>query len=209
MTAPLVADQPFVPSHRLGPNTTDDSLADRVRHLEVDIGAVRRTVAELAEIVVGEIKDRRATAPGGDSRFGDGSALPVLETTVAARAKNRPWLLVDLLREIGVTVRMYFDPRYRVRRGTQLLVPSLLGMIGAAYVVFNYFFVFPVVSPVLERLTEVVIAMLLFKVISREIARYRQSVAEYAAAGRGAIAVATRLMHQDPDEAAAERQGGV
>lgn len=206
MTAPLLAEEPYVPSHRLGPNTTDGPLRDRVGRLEDDIGAVRRTVAELAEIVVAEIRDRRATAPGGDSRFPDGTALPVLESTVAARTAKRPWLVADLLREFGVTVRMYMDPRYRVRRGTQLMVPTLLGLFVATYMFFNHF-EFAIISPVLERLTDIVLAVLLYKVMSREIARYRQSIAEYAAAGRAAMTLPLQMLHLDADGSAVERQG--
>jgi hypothetical protein len=31
---------------------------------------------------------------------------------------RRPWFLTEMLHDFGTTFRMYFDPRYRVRRGT-------------------------------------------------------------------------------------------
>jgi len=70
-------------------------------------------------------------------------------------AARRPWLLVDLLKEMGAIVRMYMDPRYRVRRSTQLLVPLILGLMVA-----NYFFFYgllpdvPVVTPIALHLAE-------------------------------------------------------
>ncbi|WP_020473858.1 hypothetical protein [Zavarzinella formosa] len=212
MTAPLMADEPYVPSHRVGPNTIDpveDPLRDRVHRLEEEIGEVRRTVGELAGIVVGEIKDRRSsTGHGGESRFPEGTALPVLGTALkVARQLDRPWLLVDLLGECVTTLRMYLDSRYRIRRGTQLMVPVLFGMFAATYLFFNYFFVFPVISPILERLVEIVLAVLLYKVIGREIGRYRQSIAEYVAAGHAALTLPTQYVHLDAENAGMERQG--
>lgn len=219
MTAPLVADEPYVPSHRLGPNVADhhedslqerveDPLRDRVSRLEAEIDEVRKTVGELAGIVVGEIKDRRAVAPDTDVSNTFTSLVPGLGTTLkVARQLDRPWLLVDLIGECVTTLRMYLDSRYRVRRGTQLMVPALLGAFVASYVIFNWFFVFPVISPILERLIEIVLAVLLYKVVGREIGRYRQSIAEYMTASQASMTLPVQIVHHAHESSAMERQG--
>lgn len=211
MTAPLVLDEPYTPMQRIGPNTIEpipEPLKARVERLEVEVEAVQKTISELAGLVVGEIKERRATSiSSGDSRFPEGSALPVLNQALKVSAQlQRSWLLVELTRECWSAVRMYFDPRYRVRRSTQLMIPVLLTCLVVTYVFFNYFFTFPVIGPILERLIEIILAVLMYKICSYEIARYRQSLAEYMAAGQGTINLPVQLLHHDSD-AGTQRQG--
>jgi hypothetical protein len=75
---------------------------------------------------------------------------------------------------------MYFDPRYRISRTTQFALPGI-----ALVLIFNYFFfsawvTIPFLSPVLERLLIVVLALVAYKLITRELARYRE-VLDYLA----------------------------
>lgn len=211
MSVPLVADEPYIPSHRVAPNVADtpeEPLRDRLRRLEEEVDEVRKTVGELAGIVVGEIKDRRAATPNVEGGSSFGSAIPMLNSTLkVARQLDRPWLLVDFMGECVTTLRMYLDSRYRVRRGTQLVVPALLAAFVGVYLFFNYFFVFPLISPILERLTEIVLAVLLYKVIGREIGRYRQCIAEYVAASQASVSLPVQILHHDHESSAMERQG--
>lgn len=221
MTAPLVTDEPYVPSHRLGPNVVEppmdslqerveDPLRDRVSRLEEELHEVRKTVGELAGIVVGEIKERRATTPSTDHETSNAVAalVPGLGTTLkVARQLDRPWLLLDLFRECITALRMYLDSRYRVRRSTQIMVPALLLSFFGMYVLFNWIFVFPVISHLLERFIDIVLAVLLYKVVSREIGRYRQAIAEFVAASQGTVTVPVQIVHHDADSSAMERQG--
>ena len=80
---------------------------------------------------------------------------------------------------------MYFDPRYRISRTTQFALPGIVLLL-----IFNYFF-FSVwvnitfLSPVLERLLVVVLAVLAIQVLLiREVARYREVLAYLARYGR-------------------------
>jgi len=121
-------------------------------------------------------------------------------------ALRRPWLLIDLLKEVGATFRMYTDPRYRIRRATKLLVPLLFVLFGLNYLMFNYTMLdIPVFRHLLERLVEVVLAVLLYKVVSREVARYRLIVSQQSLSPRTWAAVPASLLNTDPDTAAVTR----
>lgn len=189
-----------------------DELSDRMRHLEGEVAELRHTLSELAEIVVGDIKDRREAAVAFSTPMPDlpipASLVPGGQATMGAvNALRRPWLLIDLLREVGTTLRMYMDPRYRVRRSTQLMVPLLFGLLIANYFFFNLLMVhIPVVTEIVERLVIIVLAVLLYKVIAREVARYRQVVAQAAVGTRAWKTVPAALINNDPETAAVAAQ---
>jgi hypothetical protein len=102
---------------------------------------------------------------------------------------------------------MYMDPRYRVRRATQLMVPLIFGLFALNYAFFNLLLTqVPVLTPILERLIGIILAVLLYKVISRETTRYRQMVATLSVGPRASAAVPVSLWNTDPDTAAVTRQ---
>src|SRR5262249_15388043 len=94
---------------------------------------------------------------------------------------RRSWLLTELFRDLLTTLRMYLDPRYRLRRSTQLWVPVILGLFVLNYVFFTYLFAIPVVSTILGKVGDIILAVLLYKVLSRETVRYRDALVQYAA----------------------------
>src|SRR5947209_12732993 len=127
-TPATIEDHDSPPGHALDPA---DGLTDRMHRLEGEVAELRHTLSELAEIVVGDIRERREAAIAVSAPVSEvaipASFVPGGETTVkAVNALRRPWLLFDLIREVGITVKMYMDPRYRVRRATQLSVPRIL-----------------------------------------------------------------------------------
>jgi len=192
------------------PPGTGLDLADRMHHLESEVAELRHTLSELADIVVGDIRERREASLAVSAAVPDLLIPPALvpggeATLKAVNALRRPWLLFDLLRDVGATVRMYMDPRYRVRRATQLMVPFILLLFGLNYLVFNHTILdIPVFRHICERLVEIVLAVLLYKVLMREVARYRQTIANFAVGGR-ARAVPASLLNTDPDTAAHTR----
>lgn len=207
MTTTATLDDPLAPP--TGPEPAD-GLAGRMHRLEGEVAELRHTLSELAEIVVGDIRERREAAIAVSAPVSElpipASLVPGGETTVkAVNALRRPWLVLDVLREFGAILRMYMDPRYRVRRATQLVVPLLLGLLVLTYFFFNVLVVqIPVLSPIVERLIEILLAVLLYKVLVREVARYRQTISQFFVGGR-ARAVSAALLHNDPDTAAVTR----
>lgn len=185
----------------------DADLAERINRVEGELAELRHTLSELAEIVVGDIRERRETAVALSAPLPEVPIPPSLDPggqTVlrAVNAARRPWLLFDFLREMGTAVRMYMDARYRLRRSTQFLVPLLVGLFVANYLFFNVLFLhIPVISPVVERLVVIVLAVLLYKVLSREVARYRQMLAQIAVLPRAWKPVPASLLSTDPDTA--------
>jgi hypothetical protein len=190
------------------PPESADDLSDRMLRLEGEVAELRSTLSELAEIVVNDIRDRReAGLSGSATTIPDVPAPPVGEGTIPPDTVRRPWLLFDFLREIGLTFRMYMDARYRVRRGTQLMVPLILGLVVANYLFFNQLMVqVPVFTPIIERLITIVLAVLLYKVLSREVARYRRLLAAIGATPRSWRSVPVSVLTADPDTAAVTRQ---
>ena len=100
----------------------------------------------------------------------DGAVLhpPVVPDPVA-----RKWFVVQLFDEIRLAVRMYFDSRYRVSRLFQFMAPLIIGLFALNYFLFSVWFAFPVVSTVLERIGCVVLGVILYKLLARELVRYR------------------------------------
>jgi hypothetical protein len=96
----------------------------------------------------------------------------------------RTWFLANLFAELRLVATMYFDPHYRISRTTQFALPGI-----ALLLIFNYFFFahwvpIPFLSPVLERVLAVVLGILIYKLLTRELARYREVLAYLARYGR-------------------------
>src|SRR5215208_7960780 len=170
----MSAPTPFAESP---PHPADDGdLPDRIHRLEGELAELRHTLSELAEIVVGDIKERREAAGAASGSLPDipipASFVPGGEATLSVvNAARRPWLLTEFFRELGTVVRMYMDARYRLRRSTQIMVPLLVGLFAGNYLFFNVLFLhIPVFSEVAERVVGIVLAVLLYKVLSREVA---------------------------------------
>jgi hypothetical protein len=158
-TAPSVAPaDAAAPSERVE-GTTAGQSADRIHQLEAEVAELRDTLARFANIMIGEVKDLRQSKP----------ELPPLPSGVVgtpadaptAQPTRRPWLLTEFFRDIGAAMRMYFDPRYRVRRSTQLLVPVILAFFVLNALFFRTVFTVPILSMILEKIGDIVLAILL------------------------------------------------
>lgn len=106
-----------------------------------------------------------------------GAVLSPPETPDPAR---RRWLLTQLWDELRLIVRMYFDSRYRVSRTAQFALPAILVLFALNYFLFSMTLSIPVVSPVLERVLCVLLGVLFYRILTREITRYR-AVLDYLA----------------------------
>jgi hypothetical protein len=94
--------------------------------------------------------------------------------------QRRTWLFVQIWMELRLAVRMYFDPRYRVSRTAQIAFPLFAALLALNYFLFSVWFSIAVVSPVAERLFDVILAGLAYRVLLRELDRYR-AVLDYLA----------------------------
>jgi hypothetical protein len=107
----------------------------------------------------------------------DGAILTPPEPHEAPR---RTWFLLELWFEIRLAVKMYFDPRYRVSRMAQIAFPLFAALLVLNYFLFSVWFTIWIVSPIVERLLDVILAVLAYRVLTRELDRYR-AVLDYLA----------------------------
>jgi hypothetical protein len=89
-----------------------------------------------------------------------------------APSSRPPWLLVDILAEAKAMVQMFFDIRYRVGWFTRLLVVILLTLIFTSGLWFPPAYL-PLLGTPLEKILDVLLAFVTYKVLSREARRYR------------------------------------
>jgi hypothetical protein len=93
---------------------------------------------------------------------------------------RRGWFLWQLLSELRLAVQMYFDPRYRLSRLGQIAFPLFFILLGLNYFFFSVWFSLAVVSPVAERLLDMLLAIVAYRILQRELDRYR-AVLDYLA----------------------------
>jgi hypothetical protein len=192
-------------------NRLESADTGRLQRVEDELAELRHTLSELAEIVVGDIRERREAAQAAADTIPNvpvpASGVPGGQSTLnAVNALRRPWLLTEFFREVGTAIRMYTHPRYRVRRSTQLMVPLILVLFGLNYLAFNYTFLdVPVFRHIFESVVEIVLAVLLYKVVSREVVRFRQTELHLAGLPRSWGPTPVSLLHNDPETAAVTR----
>jgi hypothetical protein len=93
---------------------------------------------------------------------------------------RRTWFFAHLWAEVRLAAQMYFDPRYRVSRTAQIAFPLFTVLLGLNYFLFSVWFSIAVVSPITERLLDVALTVLAYRVLVRELDRYR-AVLDYLA----------------------------
>lgn len=184
-------------SDAIDPAPQLETMAERLARLEKHLAATpdqTKLEEQLAERVMSKLNERLSAypqLPAGPAPAGftasHGPTLAGMLTAAAlsgtVHAGYKSWL--PSLSEFPLMARMYFDSRYRLSRFAQLAVPALI-----AAMVFNYFFFTQlfisiwIVSPTVERLVLVVLAVALYKVLSREAARYAE-VLNYLARTQG------------------------
>jgi hypothetical protein len=170
-------------------------LEDRVRKLEAAVGELKES-AVTEEVVTDRVLARlqaMATAPrplAGPSgvlydETGPVAGSPAADAPPPPKGAvlqpprppedpaRRSWFLAQLWAEFRLLARMYFDPRYRVSRTAQLVVPVVLGLFALNYFAFSVWFSVAVISPVAERVVCVLLGVFLYKVLVRELTRYR------------------------------------
>jgi len=190
-----MADVPIVSDPTPAP---DPVLVERIRRLEEQLAtreAVRPDEDEIARRVMKLLAENAGRArPVG----ANGATAPGLITTALAAARTvhaflppsadappgvaprpvetgfRAWLVTQVLGEFRLMVLMYFDARYRLSRVAQFGVPLVIGLYAFSYFIFNYTCAIPVAAQIGERAVGFVLAVVLYKVLAREAARYKQ-----------------------------------
>lgn len=155
------------------PPLTEDAVADRVIAKLSALAGEPRSLPESDRILVLDSTGHPATVAVPPPPQG-----AVLHPPEPADPARQTWFLTQLAAEVGLTFRMYSDPRYRVSRITQFALPGI-----ALILIFNYYFFaqwvsIPFLSPIVERLLAVFLVIVGYKLLTRELTRYRE-VVEY------------------------------
>jgi hypothetical protein len=176
------------------PSKRPEMLEERVRRLE-DALVVLQDTRHLEERVVERVTSRlsRSAPPAGAEPTGivvhPGRRLVPAALNVAAtreqptespgatsvRGLSQSWLLLDFYNEVRAMVRMFFDRRYRVA-----WLARVVPVVALTLFLFSWFFIhsIPWIGPILDRLVEIVLICIVYKVLSREAQRYRQAVCD-------------------------------
>jgi hypothetical protein len=172
------------------------ALEERVRRLEEVVAALQDThaleerVAERVAARVAPASDNgvRAKAgllfeagrhllPAAVEALSEPSPPPVaVPAQPAATGLRPPWLLFDVYAEARVIVRMYLDPRFRLTWQARLLPLVLLAAIATSWVWLPGTSILPsIVSTLIMKVVDLFLALVLFKVLHREVTRYRNT----------------------------------
>jgi hypothetical protein len=168
-------------------------IEERVRKLETAIGehipttlmesvdhhplAELPTADELPHALVGS--DRvLVLASSHDEPLPPPKGVVLHPPEAAADPARHTWFLMQLWAELRLAIHMYFDPRYRISRTTQFAIPAIALLVLFNYFVFSSLVSLPIVSQIAERFLDVVICVIGYKLLIRELGRYR-GVLEY------------------------------
>lgn len=87
---------------------------------------------------------------------------------------QRTWFFSQLWGELRLAMSMYFDPRYRISRTTQFALPGIALILLFNYFFFNLWFSMALVSPIAERFLDIALSVIAYKLLMRELERYRE-----------------------------------
>ena len=145
----------------------EHELEERVRKLEAMFNAAGSQPGVGAEhvLVIPSKQDGPRLPPHG-------AVIHPPESTTSDPTQ-RTWLAIQIWAELKLLLYMYFDPRYRISRTTQFAIPGIAVLIILNYFFFAIWFNVLVISPVLERLLDVLLCVVGYKLLVRELGRYR------------------------------------
>jgi hypothetical protein len=184
-------------------NGAAESLEHRVRRLEDAVAALQDT-GLMEDRIVHRLLDRTDRGSVPTIRLPEGEVIEPTAALPPARpaetfpgeyelappppsaepvmppAPGKPtsrWLLIEMLREARAMLHMHFDPRFRMSWYARTIPPVLLGLMVFSGYLFNGFISVPVVSPLIDKAFVVVAALVAYKILTREVARYHDTIA--------------------------------
>jgi hypothetical protein len=187
------------------PHAEWTALEQRVRRLEDAVAGLQdtrqledrvaerlaaRTRAGLPKDATGiivEASRHLLPAPPPVDRPPDGQAAELPAPGAAAaqpspRPARRPWLLFDLYADVRAAMYMFVDPRYRMSWSGRVLPWVLLGAILSSWfwipfisLLYSVPALGPFLGTVIVKFVDLLLAFVLYKVLSREATRYRET----------------------------------
>jgi len=159
------------------PQPEVESVVDRLARLEQSLASLQNPEV-LEQALTQRILQRLQQHP---QSAGLAPMLPPLSVADRSSTTSLPflfeassgiWAKIPILAELRLMLFMYLDPRYRLSRVCQFGVPIVLMLIVINFMMFNFFFAIPLLGLILERVGLVILAVVLYKILAREAARY-------------------------------------
>ena len=123
-----------------------------------------------------------AVAPAPQATFvaPQAAATAVPSAVPLAGGLNKSWLLVETVNDLRVMLRMYTDPRYRITRIGWLVPFAVVAFVLLSHMkIFSFVFIWnlvPIFDTYLDKAVNLFVAFLGFKVLMREVNRYREVI---------------------------------
>ncbi|MBI1913467.1 MAG: hypothetical protein HYS12_01735 [Planctomycetes bacterium] len=150
------------------------SLEERVRRLEDIVATLQLSPNAIQPAGNGPAPNEQASLAdfiaSAAQHFPTQPQGPPADPGAPAGERTQRWLPFELLAEMRVMVRMYLDPRYRLTWQTRVLPPVFLFGMFLSWLLISGI---PVVGFLFDRILDLVLAYMLFKVLMREATRYR------------------------------------
>jgi hypothetical protein len=169
-----------------------EPLEERVRRLE-DTVAVLQDTRHLEDRVVERVASRlggnTSTAIQESSGLLAQMGRKVLPAALEASRQStetaensgpvspppvrQPWVFFELYHELRSMVRMYLDRRYRAS-----LMARVVPIVALTIFLFSWFFIdsMRIIGPLLDKIVDLILICVVYKVLSREVQRYGQAV---------------------------------
>ena len=167
---PVASVQP--PVALLLPSLTDPVLLEnRIQRLEAELAQLR---------IAPPTATRIAQQPAAAKAAPPAHALP----SMVPNSIRHTWLLFDALAELRAMYWMFCDPRYRLSWTARLAPVVILALIMTSYywtpgTILPFF-----IGTVIEKLCDLILAFGLFKLLSFEVRRYRETAPDLPASLR-------------------------
>lgn len=170
--APVALLLPETPDHAV--------LENRLQRLEAELAHLRNTTATATHFT-NQPAPSVAHEPGGlwGRWFGPSAAKTTRGVSgppsLVPNSVRHTWLLFDALAELRAIYWMFFDPRYRLS-----LTARLAPLVFLTLILTSYYWTPGTILPfyigyVIEKLCDLILAYFLFKLLSHEARRYRET----------------------------------
>jgi hypothetical protein len=183
------------------PDAAVEALELRVRRLEDAIAALQDT-HQIEDRVVERVVQRIDHAPfprpesagllmGAarmllpktiDAAPAEGTLEPSPDApadgTQAAPTARPPWLLLEVVRDFRAIGRMIMDYRYRMSWSGRVVIPAAIVIAVLSWWLFNGNFFG--IGTVIDKTVDVILVVVVYKVLSREVLRYHELLARVA-----------------------------
>jgi hypothetical protein len=177
---PVASVQP--PLALLLPSSDDHALLEnRIHRLEAEIARMRDSATKETRFV------HQPAPPAAHEGGGFWSGLlgpsrPAKDTRGASSLPSmvppgvrHTWLLLEALAELRAMYWMFFDPRYHLSWAARMAPLVIVTLILTSYYWMPGSAFLPFIGPVIEKICDLVLAYILFKLLSHESRRYRET----------------------------------